>query len=559
MKKYTGLLALILVIALAVPASAAFSFTGRIDGGFYYKHNEKTLTPNMRIRLYSQAVNTADPNKVYMPARVWLDTTFKWDTFTASAYGKAWSTTQIPYNTYIQFKGAYTTGGPEVTTKVGYLGAISDIYSEKKNDYLSKELDLYNPAAKHAKWIPELSDSQRNTDGAHTSTIYMKGVSITGGKLMDADLNLYYIQPVNKTNYAIAVARKDQFTNRFAYRFVPTTKDNEPTFDTSIRNTFDVNKYPLTEDFKVYGYVDYNALEKVGGKAQQRWKLGGEYTVDKDTVIDGFYRDNNTYDVNGTFKVAAGESLKPTVVVGYKDMLVNNDHADGIYASVMADVANMKLGAKYDGAIETTYLVAGNMYSTFDDFLEFVGEEGDETSNELYLRYTVNAASNLDGPGRGQRETGNTYGAVLVLGKNDEKELRIGTTQDLVKLMNVESNAKLYARAGAVMDLNETDEGRTWAQLYGQTDITTLPGLNKVTVHGRVHFESDRDEPLYGAGAIYTAPNGVRFEAGYNWDMIDQYSNGRAYDDIKYYFSRDKDGNIVPCGFHFSVNKYITF
>jgi hypothetical protein len=553
MKKYASLLALVLVVALAMPAGAAFSFTGRIDGGFYYKHNEKTLTPNMRIRLYSQAVNTADPNKVYMPAAVWLDTTFKWDTFTASAYGKAWSTTQIPYNTYIQFKGAYTTGGPEVTTKVGYLGAISDIYSEKKNDYLSKELDLYNPAAKHAKWIPELSDSQRNTDGAHTSTIYMKGVSITGGKLMGADLNLYYMQPVENANYFIAVARKDQFTNRLGYRFGTTTEDG------NYRNTFDVNKYPLTDDLKVYGYVDYNDLEQVNGKAQQRWKLGGEYTVDKDTVIDGFYRHNNTYDVNGTFKVAAGENLKPTVVVGYKDVLVNDEHADGIYASVMTDVANVKLGAKYDDALKTTYLVAGDMYSTFDDYVELLAEEGDETSNELYRRYSENAASNLEGPGRGQRETGNSYGAALILKDNDEKELRLGATQDLIKLMNMTSGAKLYARAGAVMDLNDTDNGRTWAQLYGQTDITTLPGLNKVTVHGRAHFESDRDEPLIGAGAIYTAPNGVRFEVGYNWDINGQYSNGRAYDDIKYYFPRDSQGKPTTNGFNIAVSKYITF
>jgi hypothetical protein len=552
MKKYTGLLALILVIALAVPASAAFSFTGRIYGGFMYKHDAKAFTPNMRIQIYSQAVNTSDPNKVYMPARVWLDTTFKWDTFTASAYGKAWSTTQIPYNTYLQFKGAYTAGGPQVTTRVGYLGVVSDIYSQKKNDYLSKELDLYDPVAKHAKWIPELSDAQRYYDGVHDKTIYMKGISITGGKFLGADLNLYYMQPVENANYFIAVARKDQFTNRLGYRFGTTTEDG------NYRNTFDVNKYPLTDDLKVYGYVDYNDLEQVDGNAQQRWKIGGEYTADENTVFDGFYRHNNTYDVNGTFKLDAAKELNPTVVVGYKDILVDDEHADGVYASIMTDLANMKVGAKYDGPTKTTYVVAGDMYSTFDDFIELVGQEGDETSDELYRRYYWNNIGNLEGPGRGQRETGNSYGAALVLGDNDEKELRLGTTQNLVKLLNIDSKAVLYARAGAIMDLNDTDSNATWAQLYGQTDITTIPGLAKVTVHSRAHFSTDYD-PIIGAGAIYIAPNGVRFEAGYNWDIRDQYSNGRAYNDIKFYFPRDSQGRPTTCGFMFTVNKYINF
>ncbi len=485
MKKYSILIALVLVVALAIPTSAAITLNGSVKTTVTYEKKDNKFTPTMTFTITPATVNTADPNKAYVKFEALWSGSIDWlsnDTDISMS-----NTPKVDYTSYMQFKGAYTAGGPEVTTKIGYLGKV---------------LDLYNDSEETARWIPGITDKA-------------DGISITGGKIASADLGLYFVRPVANNNYFVATLKKDQLTNRLAYRHN----------DEKYRYTLDVNKYPLTSNVKLYGYVDYNQFASAGN--EQAWKVGAELKAAEDATFDGYYRYDDTYDVNGTFNLDAG-ALKPVVKVGYKDVIISNAHKEGIYASAIADVAEgFKLGAKYDDTVKTVNLVAGNMYSEIDHFVDRTANPADTNT--------------------GQLELGSGYGAVLTLvdGGTTAKTLNAGITQDLVKLLNLPTSAKLYARAGAKMNLsNSTNE--TWGQLYGQTDITTIPGFSKITVHGRVHVSSNTADNKYGLGATYTAPNGVAFKAGYDWKL------GKGYDNVKEYVAKD-------AGFIIDASKTISF
>ena len=105
---------------------------------------------------------------------------------------------------------------------------------------------------------------------------------------------------------------------------------------------------------------------------------------------------------------------------------------------------------------------------------------------------------------------------------------------------------KLYARAGAKINLNDSSDYETWGQLYGVTEVMSLPGFSKITVHGRIHVSNKSTDNKYGVGATYNAPNGVAFRAGYNWTL------GKAYNDVANYVAKD-------AGFIIDASKTISF
>jgi len=453
MKKYSILIALVLVVALAIPTSAAVTFSGSIGTTVKYEHKTKAFTPTLTVKFSPDNINAG--GAVVAFSSEWK-ADLLWDK-NEEGFGKIFTEKTFGYKTWMSITGPYTTGGPNVTTRIGYLGALGDLYN----------------------WVPGVVKSHEN------------GISITGAKIAGAGLDLYYVQPVADKHYFAGVLKKGAFTNKFAYL----------KGDKEYRYRLDVKDYALTPELKARGYADYNTFG--GGSAVETWEVGGNYKAAKDATFDGVYRYNDTYDVNGTFNLDAGQ-IKPTVVVGYKR---TNATTEGVYASAFATLAEgIKAGAQYDDTNKTVNVVAGNMYNNIKDYVDKIADDGD----------------------KGQLVTGTGYGAVLKLVDGaSTKELKAGITQDLTGLLNLSSGLKLYARAGAILDLSNSANNSTWGQLYGQTDVTTIPGFKKITVHGRVILEKGKDT-TYGVGANYDAPNGINFKAGYNWKLGEAYTK-KAY------------------------------
>jgi len=450
MKKYAILIALVLVVALAIPTSAAVTFSGSIATSVEYKHKDKSFTPTLTVKFAPDNINAG--GAVVAFSSEW-SATLPWDK-NAAVFGDIFTNKNFGYKTWMSITGPYTTGGPNVTTRIGYLGSIADL--------------------KVDTWIPDIHASHEN------------GISITGGKIAGAGLDLYYIQPVAGKHYFAGVLKKGAFTNKFAY-----LKDTG-----TYRYRLDVKDYALTPELKARGYVDYNTF---GGSAVETWEAGANYKAAKDATFDGVYRYDGTYDVNGTFNLDTGQ-IKPTVVVGYKRI---NTTTEGVYASAFATLPEgIKAGVQYDDTNKTVNVVAGNMYNSIKDYVDKIADKADNK----------------------QLMTGTGYGAVLTLVDGaSTKSLKAGITQDLTGLLNLSSDLKLYARAGATLDLGNSANNSTWGQLYGQTDVTSIPGFSKITVNGRVHLEKGKTA-TYGVGAAYKAPNDINFQVGYNWKLGEAYT-----------------------------------
>lgn len=466
MKKLTLFVVLALVLALAVPAGAAeLKLAGSVIGKVEYDHDASSLTGSVRLDL-NPSISGIPGVSISMKG---FDVTWPLG-FNHYSYpsGNNWQDDGwLQFKTrraYVSIKGAYTTGGQELTTRIGYLGTGSSFK------------DVYQI----------LGDS---------SSFRYHGVSVTGAKVLSSNITSYLIwKTQNEKLHYVGIINTPVGSGNLKTRIAYDVENKKPAL------FLDLTDYDIAPQLTVGGEFRSPFEED-----SQTWEVNGVVAVSDSVDVAGLYDSDNNYELKGMYTFNTG-SINPTVMAGYKRDKGASHQEKGMIAGVDFELANAWLAADYSQLDDVLFLAIDTSgYKDIDDILE-AALDNDYSS----------LAEDHEGFGK--------YGAAAVLEVANLTGTRVSTLTiagqyDLASALALQPNIELIATAAAQTALEDLSAVQPWGRIDATVKNVSLgAGIQNVTLRGLVFFENGELE--WGAGARYVAPNEVQFDLTYGLENL---------------------------------------